>query len=159
MTHAFFLSRSRFARFLHEWLPLRAFYYGPEGTGVKGDHGAWDPPLDSAETGWEPYEGWNGRKTDMNVEQEWHHNISFDPFTVEQVHGHLCVGRPGGTRGLCTYLWFKITKKLLDLLHLESVLPVMEAPVKDRAGGGPWLRVLPVLGDDTRIMVFWLVPS
>ena len=46
-----------------------------------------------------------------------------------------------------------------DVLHLERVLPVMEAPVKDRAGGGPWLHVFAVLGDDTRIMVFWPVPS
>ena len=30
---------------------------------------------------------------------------------------------------------------------MERVLPAPEAPVKDRDGGRPWLRVIPVVGD------------
>ena len=103
--------------FLDEGFPLRAFYYDPEGTGTKGDHGAWDPPLNMEETGCEPYEGWNRRNTEM--EQGWHHDVSFDRFAIDRVRGR--VGRPVVTRGRRTYLCFKITKKLLDMLHLERV--------------------------------------
>ena len=51
-----------------------------------------------------------------------------------------------------------VSKTLVDLLPLEWVLPVPEAPVKNRDPGVPWLQVVPLVGDAEHIMVMWLIP-
>ena len=86
----------------------------------------------------------------MGTQQGWFHRSDFDPFAVDESTQRLRVGRPSGMSGRRTYVWFVTSKTLVDLLHLERVLPVPEAPVKDRDGGGLWLHVVPVVGDAKR---------
>ena len=95
----------------------------------------------------------------MGTQEGWFHCSDFDHVAVDESTQRLCVGRPGGTAGRRTYVWFVISKKLVDHLHLGWVLPVPEVPVKDRDGGGLWLGLIPVVGDAKRVMVLWLIPA
>ena len=159
-TNGFFLVRGGLYVFIDDGWSLRAVYYGPKGTLAKDDEGTWKPHLNTQSQGYGPkYEGWNGRDQSMGTQQRWFHRSDFNPFAVDESTQRLHVGRPGGTSGPRMYVWFVISKTLVALLHLERVLPVPEAAVKDRDAGGPWLHVVPVVGNAKRVMVMWLIPA
>ena len=124
-TNGFFFMRGRFYIFIDDGWPLRALYYGNEGTLAKGDEGGGNFASIRKRT----YEGWNRRDRSMATQQGWFHRSDFDPFAVDESTQRLHVGRPGGTSRCRVYVSFVILKTLVDLLHL----PVPKAPVKGKS--------------------------